>query len=194
MTVPEKRPVGSIIGRMRGFLRPGHGRSIQHPRRYGLYTRQRAFGVFFRRRHSQECGGAVRARHATLLLKDAADAVNGLFRRTVRSQVVPAVRTDLRNMIAEAFDHDGPLWRSDFGVWFDFRDQSTYTLAFFGNVQTRFTRALRFRSDEIRNFFLQPHAGADQGLIDKTIQRLEAAESDIRQTLGSVGLFVSAVV
>ncbi len=139
-------------------------------------------------------GGAARARDATTLMKDAADALNGLYRRSAQSPAVLGVRTDLQTIIGDAFDNAAGVLRTDFGISFDFRGQSGPTLAFFANEQARFMNALRVRPNDVRDFFFQPRTGAERGLIDEIVQRLEIAESQIKQTLGSVGLFVSESV
>ncbi len=136
-------------------------------------------------------GGKVRAHSATELLKDAADALNGLYRQTTQSATVLGVRNDLQSIIQDVFDNDAPVLRTDFGVSFDFRQQANHIFSFFGSEQARFRGALRSDLDTVRDFFLEPRTGEELGFAQKLIERLQAAESDIQGKLGSVGLFVS---
>ncbi len=138
-------------------------------------------------------GAKVRAHRAAELLTDAADAFNGLYRQAAQSSLVLGIRNDLQSIIGAAFEKDGSLFRTDFGISFDFRQQSNYVFSFFGSEQASFKSAFRRDPDAVREFFLEPRSRDEPGFAQKLIDRLQAAESDIKNKLGSVGLFVSVV-
>ena len=107
---------------------------------------------------------------------------------------VANLQKSLREAVGKAFGNEGPYYKTDFGLKFNFRE-GTDTVIDFGNTnRVKFRHGLKKRFSAINElFFANPKIGGD-GLIERINGALHKAESSMKKSLLRTGSLVDVIV
>ena len=125
-----------------------------------------------------------------------AEALNHLFDRSGDglgdSTFLSSVRNEVQIAIGDVFNDDGPRFRTDYGVTFDFREEADQVVSFNWAARARMENMLRTggRGADVYELFLGGASAASRGIEEQLSQVLQSAQRDIDSLLGSVGNYL----
>ncbi len=125
-----------------------------------------------------------------------ADTLNALFDRSANglgdSTFLSSVRNDVQIAIGDVFNEDGPRFRTDYGITFDFREEADEVVSFNWAARARMENMLRTggRGADVYELFLGGTSAAASGVDEELSQVLQSAQSDIDSLLGPVGNYL----
>ncbi len=121
------------------------------------------------------------------------DSLNALFDRSGEglsdSTFLSSVRNDVQIAVGDVFNENGPRFRTDYGITFDFREEAEEVVSFNWAAQARLENLLRTggRSADVYELFLGGNSSVDSGIQSSLNEVLQAAQSDIDAYLGPLG-------
>jgi hypothetical protein len=125
-----------------------------------------------------------------------ADTLNALFDRSANglgdSTFLSSVRNDVQIAIGDVFNEDGPRFRTDYGITFDFREEADEVVSLNWAARARMETMLRTggRGADVYELFLGGTSAAARGIDEELSQVLQSAQSDIDSLLGPVGNYL----
>jgi hypothetical protein len=135
-------------------------------------------------------------------VKDAARALNALF-ADLRSESTPdpfltQLQNDIQSTVSKTLNTKGSLFRTNFGVHFDFFDyrnkrQEVFDFSLSNRDQLVSSLQTSQGMDEVRNLFFGADSSTADGLVERLITLLNRAESDLKAKLKSSGSLVDLV-
>ncbi len=133
-------------------------------------------------------------------LREVGEALNPLFNNRQFSgdpgPFLNQLRADFQSTVADIFNADGPRFRSQFGIHFDFRPTSrnVFDLKLSGIDHNLLTTELRENPTRVNRLLFGLTSTTDDGLIESVIAVLEKADSDLKDKLGDTGSLVDIFV
>lgn len=133
------------------------------------------------------------------LFKDAADALNNLFdKKKVQSsgnsdleKFVSNIRDNLESVISEAFDSTSSTLQTDYGITFDFSVSAKRIVDFTSLDRNELIKKLTSDGGPVDELFYGKKSKDSDGLFEKMLKSLESAENDLKDILGTSGIFVN---
>ena len=125
-----------------------------------------------------------------------ADALNALFDRSENglgdSTFLSSVRNDVQIAVGDVFNEDGPRFRTDYGITFDFREEADQVVSFNWAARARLENLMRTggRGADVYGLFLGGNSSVNLGMQEQLSQVLQSAQSDIDSLLGPVGNYL----
>jgi hypothetical protein len=132
------------------------------------------------------------------LFKDAADALNNLFddRKIQASsnsdlqKFVSNIRSNLESAVSEAFGSAGNPLQTDYGITFEFNVSARRVCDFSYLDQNKLVRKLTTNGSPVNELFYGKKIKDNDGLLEKMLESLKSAKSDLKDILGTSGVFV----
>jgi hypothetical protein len=132
------------------------------------------------------------------LFKDAAEALNRLFDdRKIQSSsngdletFVSEIRSDLKSAVSEAFDSTSSTLQTGYGITFDFSVSARRVVDFTSLDQNELIKKLTTDGGPMDELFYGKKNRDNDGLIEKMLKALESAKADLKDILGTSGVFV----
>ena len=122
-----------------------------------------------------------------------AEALNHLFDRSgdglSDSTFLSSIRNDVQIAVGDVFNEDGPRFRTDYGITFDFREEADEVVSFNWAARARLENSLRTggRGADVYELFLGGNSQVSRGIEARLDEVLQAAQSDIDAFLGPLG-------
>jgi hypothetical protein len=132
------------------------------------------------------------------LFKDAADALNNLFdeKKVISSSnsdledFISEIRSDLESAVSEGFDSTNSTLQTDYGITFDFGVSARRIIDFTALDQNELIRRLTTDGGAVDELFYGNKNRDNDGLLEKMLKVLQTSESDLKDILGTSGVFV----
>jgi regulator of replication initiation timing len=133
------------------------------------------------------------------LFKDAADALNHLFdKKKIKSSpnsdleaFVSEIRSNLESAVSEGFDSTSSTLQTDYGISFDFGVSARRIVDFTPLDQNELIRRLTTDGGPVDELFYSNKNRDNDGLLEKMLKALKTSESDLKDILGTSGIFVN---
>lgn len=140
----------------------------------------------------------TKARKITDLFKDAADALNKLFdNRKIHSssnkdleEFVSNMRSNLKSAVAKGFNSTSTSLQTDYGITFDFGVSARRVIDFTSLDQNKLIRKLTTDGTAVNELFYARKIRDNDGLLEKILKSVGSVESDLRDILGTTGVFI----
>ncbi len=132
------------------------------------------------------------------LFKDAAEALNRLFDdRKIQSSsngdletFVSKIRSDLKSAVSEAFDSTSSTLQTGYGITFDFSVSARRVVDFTSLDQNELIKKLTTDGGPMDELFYGKKSRDNDGLLEKMLKALDSAKADLKDILGTSGVFV----
>ncbi len=132
------------------------------------------------------------------LFKDAADALNNLFdEKKIKSssnsdleEFVSEIRSNLESAVSEGFDSTSSTLQTDYGITFDFGVSARRIVDFTSLDQNELIRKLTADGGPVTELFYAKKSRDSDGLLEKILKVLQTSEADLKDILGTSGVFV----
>lgn len=132
------------------------------------------------------------------LFKDAADALNNLFdeKKVISSsssdleEFVSEIRSNLESAVSEGFDSTNSTLQTDYGITFDFGVSARRIVDFTSLDRNELIRKLTTDGGPVDGLFYNNKNRDNDGLLEKMLKALQTSESDLKDILGTSGVFV----
>ena len=123
-------------------------------------------------------------------MEEATAALSGLVQGSfsVDATVLSSLRSDLLEVFQSATDAKSSIIRTGFGLELDFRENGKTSDVAKRRNAARFAAAVRQKPDEIKAFFLE---GGDESVLESLLTRLDAAEAEIKEAVGTRAVMMS---
>ena len=144
----------------------------------------------------------VRAEMIADKMRDAAEAFSSLFNdKKIKpepdsslSEFISNVRTDLQSAVSAAFDSESSDLNTKFGIKFDFNDtlQNVFDITRLDHNQL--VRKLTTDGTPVNELFFGRKSKDDDGLVEKILNALDHTEKNLKDVVGTSGVFVDMKV
>lgn len=132
------------------------------------------------------------------LFKDVADALNNVFdKKKIKTSsnsdletFVSEIRGNLQSAVEEAFDSTNTTLQTDYGITFNFSVSARRVFDLTSLNQNEFIRKLTTDGGPVEELFYGKKSRDNDGLIDKMLKSLESSEADLKDILGTSGVFI----
>jgi len=132
------------------------------------------------------------------LFKDAAEALNRLFDdRKIQSSsngdletFVSEIRSDLKSAVSEAFDSTSSTLQTGYGITFDFSVSARRVVDFTSLDQNELIKKLTTDGGPMEELLYGKKSRDNDGLLEKMLKALESAKADLKDILGTSGVFI----
>jgi len=140
-----------------------------------------------------------KAGRITDLFRDAADALNNLFdEKKVDPSIsedieeyVDGMRSNLKSAVREAFDSTSSTLETGYGITFDFGVSARRVVDFTSLDENELIRKLSTDGEPVNELFYGKKSSDKDGLFEKLLKVLESKEADLKDILGTSGIFVN---
>ncbi|MEW6602538.1 MAG: hypothetical protein AB1499_16315 [Nitrospirota bacterium] len=144
----------------------------------------------------------TRAGRIADLFKDAADSLNNLFDdkkvdTSISSDIedfVSELRDSLESAVSEAFDSTNSTIATDYGITFDFGVSARRVVDMTSLDRNDFIRQLTSDGETVNELFYGKKSSDKDGLLEKLSKALGITASDLKDILGTSGVFVNTTV
>ena len=132
------------------------------------------------------------------LFKDAAEALNRLFDdRKIQSSsngdletFVSEIRSDLKSAVSEAFDSTSSTLQTGYGITFDFSVSARRVVDSTSLDQNELIKKLTTDGGPMEELLYGKKSRDNDGLLEKMLKALESAKADLKDILGTSGVFI----
>jgi hypothetical protein len=132
------------------------------------------------------------------LFKDVADALNNLFdEKKIKAspdsdleEFVSEIRSNLKSAVSEGFDSTSSTLQTDYGITFDFGVSARRIMDFTSLDQNELIRSLTTDGGPVNELFYGNKNRKNDGLLEKMLTALQTSESNLKDILGTSGVFV----
>ncbi len=132
------------------------------------------------------------------LFKDVADAFNNLFdEKKIKAspdsdleEFVSEIRSNLKSAVSEGFDSTSSTLQTDYGISFDFGVSARRIMDFTSLDQNELIRSLTTDGGPVNELFYSNKNRKNDGLLEKMLTALQTSESNLKDILGTSGVFV----
>ncbi|MBI5665248.1 MAG: hypothetical protein HZC49_09255 [Nitrospirae bacterium] len=132
------------------------------------------------------------------LFKEASDALNNLFdEKKIKSssdsdleKFISEIRKNLKAAVSEGFDSTSSTLQTDYGITFDFGVSARRIVDFTSLDRNDLIRKLSTDGGPVEELFYSNKNRDNDGLFEKMLKAVQTSESDLKDILGTSGVFV----